>query len=283
MLCGFPLFAEDDKDAIKEEPPEIGNFAFPASQQPGALFGFGGNIIDKDQVQFYFFADELVGGRVMTIDLIPSMVYGITDDFSIFLNTPFTPYLKYNDHHSSGLEDFFIQLEYAFYNEKTSDYTDQATVLGNVTFPTGSARKQPPTGFGSNSYFVGTTFCRTYVNWVLFTAHGAILPTQNHGSKLGNQFLYQFGCARNFASPPGWIYAGLLEVDGQYNCKNRLRDRHKDPNSGGNTIYVTPSLWMSTKELLIQFGVSFPVTQHLFGHQNKYDYVLNFNIAWSLY
>jgi hypothetical protein len=35
---------EDKKPEKKEEPPKIGNFALPTSQQPAALFGFGGNI-----------------------------------------------------------------------------------------------------------------------------------------------------------------------------------------------------------------------------------------------
>jgi hypothetical protein len=74
----------------------------------------------------------------------------------------------------------------------------------------------------------------------------------------------------------------MIEVDGQYNQKNKIKG-HSDPNSGGNAIYITPSLWVSSKNLLLQFGISVPVSQHLYGHQQHFDYALNFNCAWALY
>jgi hypothetical protein len=272
----------ESKDKEEEEPPKIGNFALPSSQQPAALVGFGGNIIDKGEVQLYFFADRFVGKHKITTDLIPSVLVGITDDWSIFFNAPYGPQFKDGEHESSGWEDFFIQLEYAFYNKKTSTYIDQATVVANVTAPTGSSKKNPPTGFGSPSIFLGATYYHTLVDWFVFTEHGAILTTSDHGTKFGDQFLYQFGFGRNIPSPEGWIYAWMIEVDGQYNKKNRIKGK-SDPNSGGNFILVTPSIWVSSKKLLFQFGVSCYINQNLFGQQNKFDYVLNLNLAWSIY
>lgn len=284
LLLFSSLHAQEEKNHQDktEEPPKIGNFALPTSQQPAALFGFGGNIIDKGEVQIYFFADEFVGKHKVVVDLIPSILFGITDEASIYFNFPFTPLLKDDGHYSSGLEDFFIQFEYAFYNRKTAHYTDQATLVANVAVPTGSIKKNPPTGFGSASFFLGGTYYYMLVDWFAFTSHGAILTTSEHGTKFGDQFLYQFGFGRNIPSPQGWIYAWMVEIDGQYTKKNRIKGTI-DPNSGGNVIYATPSLWVSSKDVLVQFGVSFPLTQNLFGKQNKVDYALNFNVAWSFY
>lgn len=283
LLVISPLWGEEDSATEKgEEPRKIGNFALPTSQQPAALFGFGGNIIDKGEVQLFFFADEFVGKNRTIMDLIPSVLFGITKDASIFFNFPFTPLMRDDGERSSGLEDFFIQLEYAFYNKSTSTYVDQATVLVNVTVPTGSSKKNPPTGFGSPSLFVGGTYYHTMVDWFVFTAPGAVLTTSDHRTKFGDQFLYQFGFGRNIPSPEGWIYAWMLEIDGQYNKKNRINGVIDD-NSGGNVIYATPSLWISSKEILMQFGVSLPIKQNWFGNQSKVDYALNFNFAWSFY
>jgi len=273
---------EDNSVEKEEEPPKIGNFALPTSQQPYGLFAFGGNLIDKSEVQLFFFADDFKGKDKVIIDLIPSILFGITDECSIFFNFPFTPELRDGNRKSSGLEDFFIQLEYAFYNKKTSSYVDQSTLVGNITTPTGSIKKNPLTGFGSPSLFLGGTYCRMMVNWFIFTSQGATLTTSDHKTKIGDQFLYQFGLGRNIPSPPGWIYAWMVEIDGQYNKKNRVHG-NIDPNSGGNTIYVTPSLWISSKEIAFQFGVSFPVNQNLFGVQRKFDYALNLSFAWSFY
>ena len=271
---------EDNKK--KEEPPKIGNFALPTSQQPAALFGFGGNIIDKDEIQIYFFADAFSGKKRIVTDLIPSLLFGITDDLSIFFNFPFTPIMQDGNQKSSGFEDFFAQLEYAFYNKSTKSYVDQATVVANITFPTGSSNKMPPTGFGAPSLFLGATYYHVLVDWFVFTSQGAVLTGSNHGTKFGDQFLYQFGLGRNIPSPKDWIYAWMVEVDGQYNKKNRI-DGNIDNNSGGNFLYITPSIWVSTKEILFQFGVSLPINQNLFGKQRKFDYALNFNLAWSFY
>lgn len=273
---------EEPKQEEKIQPPRSGNFSLPTSQQPAALFGFGGNIIDEEEVQLYFFADDFNGKKRIVSDLIPSVLFGITDDWSIFFNFPAAPAMRDGEEHSSGLEDFFVQLEYAFFNKKTYTYEDQATIVANVTVPTGSIHKQPPTGFGSPSFFLGATYYHTMVHWFCFTSHGAILTTSDHRTKFGDQFLYQFGLGRNVPSPKGWIYAWMLELDGQYNQKNRIKGR-TDPNSGGNVFYITPSIWVSSKEFLFQFGVSLPLNQHLFGKQNKVEYALNLNAAWSFY
>lgn len=54
---------ESAAKAKEEKPAKIGNFSLPASQQPSALFGFGGNIIDKGEIQLYFFADDFQGKK----------------------------------------------------------------------------------------------------------------------------------------------------------------------------------------------------------------------------
>lgn len=137
------------------EPPKIGNFALPSSQQPAALVGFGGNIIDAGEVQVYFFADDFEGHSKRTIDLMPGVLFGITDTCSIFFNFPYTPAIQDGRGHTSGPEDFYVQGEYTFYNKKTAFYSDEATFVANVTVPIGSALRKPPTGFGSPSFFIG--------------------------------------------------------------------------------------------------------------------------------
>ena len=214
--------------------------------------------------------------------MIPSVLFGVTKTFSILFNFPVAPLFKDGCYRSSGLEDFFIQLEYAFYSKSTSSYVDQATILGNITVPTGSNKRQPITGFGSPSFFLGGTYYRTWMDWVVFFGPGTILTTSDHRTKFGDLFFYQLGFARNIPSPKGWIYALMLEVDGQYNNKSRIKGMI-DHNSGGNLILMTPSIWISSKRLVLQFGVSFPINQNLNGRQHKIDYALNFSFGWSFY
>lgn len=265
----------------KEEPLKVGNFTLPTSQQPGPLVSFGENIVDKNQTQLFLFADDYSGVKKHTIDIIPAILYGVTDDVSVFFNVPIAASYKENKSRSSGLEDIFLQLEYAFYTNKTSNLVDQATLVANATFPTGSMRKQPPTGFGSSSFFLGATFNRMYTDWFGFTSHGVVLTTSDGSTKFGNEFLYQAGFGRNILYIDSeLIFAWMIEADGQYTEKNKINGII-DSHSGGNVVYVTPSLWLSSKKLIAQLGFGLPATQHLFGNQKRNNYLLVANLGWT--
>lgn len=268
------LYAQE----TEQMPRDLGNLSLPTSQQPGPLLAFGENILDQNQVQLFLFANAFLGNHSSSTDISPGVVWGVANDLTLFVNVPFSPSDKDRHHHSSGLEDFFAQLEYVFYNGQQPDATNQATVVANVTFPTGSSSKNPPLGFGSTSFFLGTTFNHTEIDWLFFVSPGAQLTTSKHGTKFGDQIVYQFGFGRNIPSPSGWIFAWIVEFDGLFAWKNKIKG-HTDPNSGGNVIYITPSIWISSMNLIIQFGAGYPVVQHLFGHQSKQYLSLNFNFG----
>jgi len=284
FLCsGYAKTDEKDQTKSTDKPPEIGNFSIPvASQQPGPLLSLGQNIIDKNETQAYLLADKFSGDDKYTADAIPSILYGISDDFSIYLSVPVAVSYKDHDNKSSGFEDAFVQLEYAYYSKTNSEYSDQATILGNMTIPFGASTHQPPIGFGAPSFFLGTTFSRLYTDWYLFTSYGALLPTQRYETQLGNQFLYQAGFGKNIIGIPGkWIVTWVVEIDGLYSQRNKI-EGETDPNSGGNIIYVTPSIWIASERLVLQLGAGVPATQHSFGEQTRSNYLLIGNIGWVL-
>lgn len=264
-----------------EKTIKVGNLAFPVSQQPTPLISFGQNVLDKKQAQAYVLANQFKGENQYFINLVPTLIYGFTDNFSIFLSAPFAVRYRQKDRHSSGPGDAIIQLEYAFYTKAYRTYYDQATIVTNIIIPTGSNKKNPNTGIGSNSFFIGGTYSRMGINWFYFTSHGGILTTSSHRTKFGNQFLYQFGTGRRIANSKEWLFAWMLELDGIYSWRDKIQGVI-DPNSGGNVIYLTPSLWISSIEsLIIQVGCGFPIYQHLFGHQIRNDYLLELNLGWT--
>ena len=267
------LFADD---ALV--PMQIGNFALSATMQPGAFISLGDNIGQGDTL-LYVFADDNVGKNSYSIDVFPSLIYGIRNDLSISFNTPFTPQKKEWKNHSSGLEDWYVEVEYAFFTKNRPKAQDQATILFDVILPTGSSTKNPPTGFGSPSFFLGATYYHTEVKWIYFTSYGALFTTTKHRTRFGNQLFYEFGIGRNIPSPAGWIFAWLVEFNGQYSWKNRMNGL-TDPDSGGNVITLTPSMWFSSERIILQFGVGLPVVQHLFGHQPKM--YISYDLAFGL-
>ncbi len=279
FLLSVPwLLSAKNAEEENVEPPPIGNFSLPGSQQPGAFISFGQNVIDAGLVQIALEANASFGNDIYATEITPNAVYGITDSFSCYFEIPFSAGDRDGSHHSSGVEDISAQFEYAFFNRCSCSSENEATVVAGITFPTGSSSKEPPTGFGSNTFFLGTTFCHIGIYWYYFTSYGALLTTSNHGTKFGDELLYQFGVGRYIPSPAGWLFSWLVELDGTYAWKDRIHN-DKDPDSGGNVILLTPSLSFANKRVIIQFDAGYPIVQHLFGHQSKEYLFLDFEFT----
>ena len=262
------------------EPLPIGNFSVPYISQIAPLVSFGQLLIGEKG-----FLPQLTGAYIQENNgcediIAPNVIYGIRKDLSVFFYVPFTPRSRSGASHSSGFEDIFLQLEYGYFLKNRLDYTLEATIVGNVQFPTGSSSKRPQTGAGSFSYFLGTTFAYLSANWYAFVSPGINLTTTHHGTKFGNSYLYQWGFARYIKqlSPRGWIFDLMIEFDGTYTEKDKI-DRVTDPNSGRNVIFITPSIWLSSKRWILQFGVGYPFVQSLNGHQDKIKYAIDYNLG----
>ena len=139
---------EDEKKEKEEkviEPQKllkVGNLAFPASQQPEPLISFGQNFLDQKQAQFLFLTTELKAKSEYAVTVVPSFLYGLRGDLSIFISVPEAVRFRQKRHHSSGIGDIQVQLEYAPYTKEFYTYYDQISIVTNVTIPTGSARKK---------------------------------------------------------------------------------------------------------------------------------------------
>jgi hypothetical protein len=135
--------------------------------------------------------------------------------------------------------------------------------------------------YNAPTFLLGATFNRTYTDWLMFISDGMILTTSKEGTKYGNEFLYQAGLGRNlFDIDSKWIIAWLVEVDGAYFFEDLIRGL-PSPHSSGNIVTVTPSLWISSKQLIVQLGIGTPVLQQGFNHPKEHAYLLALNFGWT--
>lgn len=284
ILFGFSLgFGADgifQKDKIEQL--KIGNLALPTSQQPGPLLGFGQNIVDKGDLQAYLYVDYLHGFRKSWTEIWPTILYGIKDNLSLFVQLPITLKFKLNNQVSRSVEDLLVQFEYAVYEKNKETSTNQVTFVANMTLPTGSANDQLPSSFGAPSYFLGLTASHMGDNWYPFVSTGAIITTSNNDTKFGNQFLYECGVCKNISYVANkWILSGMVEMHGLYIQRSTIAGTI-DPNSGWNDILVGPSLWFSTQRFVGQAGIAWSVYHKLFGNQiNKHNYYVTADIGWK--
>jgi hypothetical protein len=70
----------------------------------------------------------------------------------------------------------------------------------------------------------------------------------------------------------------MIEANGVYASKDTVKGR-SDPNSGGNVVYLTPSLWASSEHIVLQLGAGGVLTQNLFGNQSKFTHQVLFNLG----
>lgn len=275
IILQFLVTATKEDDSVDE-----GNLALPTSQQPGPLFCLGQNIVDQGNFQAFAYTDWQNGQNKRFNEVLPQCLYGITDSLSLYTVVPVATKFRLNNNCSSGLEDMYVQLEYAYYTKKHSKSVNQATVIANVTFPTGSIFKNPRLGNGSVSFLLGLTASHLAIDWYYFISTGAQLTTTKNQIKAGNKFYYQGGIGRNLEYESSKrIITILLELFGTYSQKNKIGGI-SEPNSGGNIFYIGPSLWFSTQHFIFSTGIAFPVihTEQEFG---KHNYFLALELGWK--
>ncbi len=262
--------------------PQSGNLSMPVSQQPGAFVSLGQNILDKGDTQVSTFPFYIRGQQQFYSEIDTIYVHGITDDLSLFIDVPVQPRSEIAHQHISAMSDTIVQLEKTVYEKTSLDCLDQGTFLTNVTIPTGNGLSTPNTGLYSPSMLFGGTFLRTCSKWLAFTSGGTVITTSRNGLRYGNLLLYQFGLGRNVYTKEGqMIIVTMAELTGSYAWKNRI-DGQLDPNSGGQLIFLTPSILLSTQHIIVNAGIGFPVYQQLNGQQYRYNYQIAAEFTYTL-
>lgn len=240
-----------------------GNLALPTSQEPGPLFCLGQNIVDKGDIQGFLLTNIFAQKNNHVTQFVPNTIYGITDNLSLFAGIPVGKGRATSPLLPTGLEDLFIQAEYAFYNFDTPTYANQATVVANVVLPTKHAKEHPFAGLNSTSFFLGGTANHMSIDWYVFASGGVQISKRDHFKNFGKRFFYQWGIGKNlYYQPSKKIVTLLLEFFGTYSQCDRLHGK-KMYDSKSNIFYIGPCLWFSTSRLIMQTGVAAPISQKI--------------------
>ena len=286
ILLPKVVLSSYESDAMQVMP--IGNFVLAPSQRPGALFSFGQNVIDRNNILASETAALLLGHHKRFFVNALTFLYGVTDSFSFLITVP-APVINKEDHlHASGFGDINFQAEYEFYEKVSPTSITQATVLGTLFLPTGvfdaiqtfEEIPQLATGLGSTSFFAGTTFNRTTIEWYIYASTGILTTLKKNNSKLGNSFLYQGGFGKNLGHFEDKILMLMFEVSGITSKPNKFMGINIG-NTGGTIIFAGPSVWYSTPTFIFQAGFQVPLFQKLSGIQNKTSFLCALSLTWK--
>jgi hypothetical protein len=292
ILLFINHISEGHTQIFEPKPLEFGNFVLPTALMPSPLFSLGQNIVDKGDVLSYVNPILLRGhnDKKFFYNEMYTLV-GLTDTLSLFILFP-VPVINQEDHiRTSGFGDIIVQGEYAFYTKSDYHSANQATAIATIYLPSGIlepvksgfSQHAPFTGFGAPAFFLGGTWSRTTYDWYSFISGGGLITTRtrNNRNKVGNSVLYQAGIGHNLKYYNDKILVGMIEFDGISFKKDKLMGQI-DPDSGGTTMYLGPSLYLSTRNTIFQMGFQIPFYQKLNGNQAKNSFLISVSFAWLM-
>lgn len=290
LFLSFVRLCYPHTHIFEPKPLSLGNFALPTALMPSPLFSLGQNIVDKGDVVGYINPILLRGKNDKKFFYNEwYALFGITNSLSIFVLFP-VPVINEEAHvRTSGFGDIIVQSEYAFYTKSDYHSANQATAIATIYLPSGIlepvkssfSQHAPFTGFGSTAFFLGGTWSRTTYDWYAFVSGGGLLTTERKGNKVGNSAFYQGGIGKNLKYYDDKILVGMIEFDGVSFKKDKLM-HHIDLDSGGTTMYIGPSLYLSTPNIIFQMGFQIPFYQKLNGNQAKTSFIVSVSFAWLM-
>jgi hypothetical protein len=225
--------------------------------------------------------------------------YGITPDTTIHAKLP---YVYRNDIRESeppdevhlhgdakGFGDLSAHIHHRMYHRENSGLG--ISLIAGLKFPTGKtsdkdndghnfeAEFQPGSGSWDPSF--GIAVSKRLDNFsidsnVLYT----LVTEGTQDTDLGDIFQYNLALSYRAIKEPALLDL-IIEANGQWIAKEET-DGHKDPDSGGNIIYLSPGIRLSLSKSFasyISFGI--PIVSDLNGEQNDPDYRIVFGINLS--
>lgn len=231
--------------------------------------------------------------------------YGLTDNFTIGINLPFTRLaniregtISINDDgiqavitqigNSQGFSDMGIFGQWLFYDNHNNQLSTMLTF--GTTVPTGRAHlrgndgefiapiDQP--GRGTWAPYIGMAVSKQLnkdsLNANIFFTKG-LIGAQN--ANLGDAYDYDLAFVHKiFELNTDFALDGILELNGEYYSKTII-DGMSDPDSGANIIYIAPGLRLTLPHGLSPYlSTSIPVIQSINGIQSAIRYVITCGI-----
>lgn len=266
----FPCpYEAQQRAADIEKKPEFKNFLpaiFP-------MFSLGNRMMPKGRFaateRFVYQKNEHSSASL----LVPTFRYGITDKLTVRGHLPIFVDRTVGTKSSDGTSNLVGVFEYSLlkYRDKEANKEYQANFIAGMDFKTAKTDVKPSLGYGGTSFFVGTTGSSLSKEWYTFYSVAGTFSTTYKKQHPGSQFLYEIGAGYIIKHSILHNICVLLEMDGILSDKDKL-NHAANPDSGGNIIYLGPSVEYRYWTFLVAAGIQFPIVQHLNGDQDKRNF-----------
>jgi hypothetical protein len=209
--------------------------------------------------------------------------YGVTPDFTIALVVPQFLDKEEGTNSSSGLGDLSLRAKYRFFRVDAPGSTTGVALNLGLKLPSGDETEAPPTGTGSADYLFGLAYSYESLRHYFFTDFRYRMNTEANNIRKGNVFFYDIAYGvrpwRVDYLKPDLVL--VVELNWEHQEKTRI-SKVKNPDSGGDRLFVSPGFLLSRRNVMLKGGVQIPVSQDLNGTQEETDYRALVSIEFHL-
>ncbi len=214
------------------------------------------------------------------LKLNTEIIYGVTQDIALTIKIPYL-FLERKETSggerikktSSGVGDIVLRSKYSLYEKQMPGASLGLSSIVGIKLPTGDETGDPALGTGSVDFFGGLTAGYESRRWYAFSDLRYRVNTEANNVRNGNLIYYNivFGIRPFLTEYTQPDLVLIVEFNGEYSEKDKVSGA-KDPDSGGNTISVSPGMLLSYRNVMLKAGVKIPVSQELNGTQLGTDY-----------
>ncbi len=236
---------------------------------PGPLFSFGQNIIKKQETYgLLSFGTYVDAQRTIAIQFV-ELLYGINNNFSIYIQAPIVLQDKSKSTTSQGLGNIILQAEYAFYKNIKQEFLYQLTGVTSILLPSATTKIPLIIATKSTSFFFGITQRLIIEPWLAYAECGELITTKKNNTKLGNYLFFDAGIGRGINDTENSYLGIVLEANGIYNRSGVTDGISIKKNF---IFFLGPTVRWQNQVLVLQVGIQYPCIQTGFKQNEKSEY-----------
>lgn len=232
--------------------------------------------------------------RIEVSGLMSVLGYGVSRDFADFAVLPYADKRlsmnmggAYETRSQAGFGDAIFMGRYTAFEANAIGHTLRIAPFLAVKAPTGGGRasdrlgRLPPMlqpGSGSWDWQGGAVASFQSLDWGADAQFAYQHNGETNGFRAGAVNRLDLSVQRRLwpvtlgEGIPSFLYSGL-EANLIHVAKDQVNGTD-DPNSGGTTLFLTPTVQYVTRKWVLEAGIQIPVSQHLNGSALRNDYIL---------
>ncbi len=243
------------------------------------LFSFGHSILPK---KLFAVSEAIAYSKKehSTLISITDAYYGITNSLTGIISIPIvsqTPVINKGD--KTGLGDIFFHANYLLHSEKSDEHSYRIIGSAGIRIPTTTIAERTFLTLKTTSFFLGITQDSLTKHWYIYYDFGTVLPIKSNHIKFGNILINNIGIGKVFCF--GEKYLIIFAEMGNVYARPTKFNNKPILTTGGNSLFLGPSLRFQFKNYLIQGGIQHVVSRSLRAERsiNESDYVAAFFVA----